>query len=66
MGILEAGQGEPMHRKALLVTALAAVALVAGCAPASRGAGGGARQVVVYTSVDQVFAEPVFVPGLSV
>jgi iron(III) transport system substrate-binding protein len=51
-----------MHRWIFVIVALAAVAVasLAGCASAATSPSGAPGEVVVYTSVDQVFAEPVF------
>jgi iron(III) transport system substrate-binding protein len=49
-----------MRAWGLLMVLLAGLVTGAGCAPASSGTPGQSGEVVVYTSVDQVFAEPVF------
>jgi iron(III) transport system substrate-binding protein len=50
-----------MGRRGLVVAALMLIAvLTVGCAASSPSTSAGPGEVVIYTSVDQVFAEPVF------
>ena len=49
-----------MRQWRLLVAAFVVATMAAGCAPASSGTAAASDEVIIYTSVDQVFADPVF------